>query len=64
MTHQIIFSLICATTTKSGIDERIYATGQRISDQQLALVNLEPHPFHGEWNYTTHPTDPHDHPIR
>jgi hypothetical protein len=62
VTHQVIVSLIAATTTKSGLvvrshlDERGYATGRRVSDAQLAHVNLEPHAFHGEWNYTIHPT--------
>jgi hypothetical protein len=28
----------------------------RVSDPQLASVHLEPHAFHGEWNYTIHPT--------
>jgi hypothetical protein len=62
VTHQVIVSLIAATTTKTGltvrsrIDDRIYAKGRRVSDQQLALVNLEPHDFHGEWNYTIRPT--------
>lgn len=50
------------TTTKKGLavrsrlDDRIYAKGRRVSDKQLALVNIEPHAFHGEWNYTIHPT--------
>jgi hypothetical protein len=62
VTHQVIVNLIAATTTKTGlrvqsrIDDRIYAKGRRVSDKQLALVNLEPHAFHGEWNYTIHPT--------
>jgi len=53
--------VIAATTTKTGltvrsrIDDRIYPKGRRVSDKQLALVNLEPHAFHGEWNYTIHP---------
>jgi hypothetical protein len=61
VTHQVIVNLICATTTKTGlvvrshIDNRIYPKGRRVSDKQLALVNLEPHAFHGEWNYTIHP---------
>lgn len=61
VTHQVIVSLIAATTTKTGlrvrsrIDSRVYAKGRRISDQQLAEVHLEPHAFHGEWNYTIHP---------
>lgn len=62
ITHQVIVNLIAATTTKKGLtvksrlDERVYAKGRRVSDQQLALVNLEPNAFHGEWNYTIHPT--------
>ena len=61
ITHQVIVSLIAATTTtglrvRSRIDDRPYPKGRRISDAQLALVHLEPHVFHGEWNYTIHPT--------
>ena len=62
VTHQVIVSLIAATTTKTGlrvqsqVDSRVYAKGRRISDDQLALVHLEPNAFHGEWNYTIHPT--------
>ena len=54
--------LIAATTTTTGLavssrlDERVYAKGRRVSDKQLALVNLEPDAFHGEWNYSIHPT--------
>lgn len=54
-------SLIAATTTNTGlrvkshVDPRTYAKGRRISDAQLAEVHLEPHAFHGEWNYTIHP---------
>jgi hypothetical protein len=61
ITHQVIVSLIAATTTTTGLrvqshlDPRIYAKGRRISDAQLAEVHLEPHAFHGEWNYTIHP---------
>ena len=61
VTHQVIVSLIAATTTKPGLavrcrlDTRQYPKGRRVSDRQLAEVNLEPHAFHGEWNYTIHP---------
>ncbi|MCG5052850.1 MAG: hypothetical protein KA712_07805 [Myxococcales bacterium] len=57
-------NLIAATTTKSGRlvksrgDSRTCAKGRRVSDKGLALVNLEPNVFHGEWNYTIHPTVP------
>jgi len=61
VTHQVIVNLIAATTTKTGLnvrsrlDERVYAKGRRVTDKQLAGVNLEPDAFHGEWNYTIHP---------
>ena len=62
LTHQVIVELISATKTKTGlkvrsvVDERIYPKGRRVSDTQLAQVNLEPLEFHGEWNYTIHPS--------
>jgi hypothetical protein len=54
--------LIAATTTQAGrtvpcrLDARTYPKGTRISDQQLADVNLVPAAFPGEWNYAIHPT--------
>lgn len=63
VTHQVIVNLIAATTTKTGltvrskIDSRVYPKGRRVSDAQLALINIEPNAFHGEWNYTIRPTD-------
>ena len=67
VSHQVIVELIAATKTKTGLkvysrlDQRIYATGQRISDKQLADVNLEPDAWHGEWNYTIQPNDETNH---
>jgi hypothetical protein len=58
VTHQVIVELIAATTTKARLrvecrlDERTYAKGKRISDTQMAEVNLLSDAFHGEWNYT------------
>ena len=66
VTHQVIVDLIAATKTQNGLrvhsrlDEGHYATGRRISDSQLATVNLEPNPWHGEWNYSIHPNPPCD----
>ena len=60
--HQVIIDLIGATTTKTGLsvhaelDENIYPTGIRISDAQMAALPISRHNFHGEWNYTLHPT--------
>ena len=56
--------LISATKTKAGlnvnsrIDPNEYKKGIRISDRELAKVNLVSDHFHGEWNYTIHPSDP------
>lgn len=61
VTHQVIVELIAATTTRTGLqvhsrlDERHYPTAQRVSDKQLANVNLEPDSWYGEWNYTIYP---------
>lgn len=62
VTHQVIVDLISATTTRTGLqvhcrlDERQYQTNRRVSDKQLEAVNLEPDAWHGDWNYTIHPT--------
>lgn len=61
VTHQVIVDLISATTTGKGLqvhsrlDDRLYQTNRRVSDKQLANVNLEPDSWHGEWNYTIRP---------
>jgi hypothetical protein len=57
ISHQVIISLIAATTTRSGlkvharIDEHEYPKGITVSDAELAAVNLTGHQFHPEWNY-------------
>jgi hypothetical protein len=53
-----IIELISATSTQTGLsiqadyDPNWYATGVKITNKELAAVPLEPHDFHGEWNYT------------
>ncbi|MBI2756621.1 MAG: hypothetical protein HYX52_07920, partial [Chloroflexi bacterium] len=32
-----------------------YPTGVVVTDAELATVQLERDPFHGEWNYAIHP---------
>jgi hypothetical protein len=57
-----IVSLIGSTTTTSGlrvrseIDQGRYPKGVVITDEQMATVNLHPHSFHADWNYTIQPT--------
>ena len=61
ITHQVIVSLIGATTTKTGlkvkaeIDPNKYAKGRKITDAEMATLNITRDEFHGEWNYTIHP---------
>ena len=51
-------NLIGATTTKTGLrvradfDKEFYPTKVKVTDSELAMVDLHPHKFHGEWNYT------------
>ena len=58
-----IVSLIGATRSRSGLrirselDRGRYPRGVTVTDAQLATVRLERHRFHGDWNYTIHPTD-------
>lgn len=56
-----IVNLIGNTTTETGLtvkavlDERVYETGIKVSDEDLARVNITRNTFHGEWNYTIAP---------
>jgi hypothetical protein len=57
----VIVRLIGATTTdkglkvKSALDRRKYPAGIKVTDAELANVNLKPDAFHGEWNYRIRP---------
>ena len=61
ISHEVIVQLIKSTTTKQGLkvdcqlDTNIYPPGQKVTDEQLAQVNLKREAFHGEWNYTILP---------
>lgn len=57
ISHQVIVDLIAATTTKTGlkvraeIDSSLYPSGLKVSDEQVAALNIQRDAFHGEWNY-------------
>jgi len=61
ISHEVVVELIGATTTRTGLtvqavrDTGRYPTKIKVSDAELATVQLQPHPFHGEWNYTISP---------
>jgi hypothetical protein len=62
ISRQVVIDLIAATTTRTGLevyarlDEGTYPKAIKISDAQLAAVNLQGHEFHPEWNYTITPS--------
>jgi transposase len=59
--HEVIVNLIAATTTKTGLkvraklDKRRYPKGLKVSDAEMALLNIDRNDFHGEWNYVIGP---------
>jgi transposase len=62
LSRQAVVSLIGATTSTKGLkvyarlDENTYERGIKITDAQLAAINLTPAEFHGDWNYTISPS--------
>ena len=58
---ETVVSLISGTTTQNGlkidciVDNNIYETGRKISDEELAQVNLFPYEQLGKWNYKIKP---------
>ena len=61
VSHDVIVNLIANTTTQAGLkiraelDRGIYPTGIKITDAELADLNLKLALFHGDWNYTLLP---------
>ena len=62
--YETIVNLISRTTTAKGLkvtcrlDRRKYPTGRKVTDAEIKRVNLKRNAFHGEWNYTIHPSTP------
>ena len=61
VSHDVVVKLIGATMTKTGLkvkaklDKRKYPLKLKVTDEQMESLNIEPHKFHGEWNYTIRP---------
>lgn len=57
----VVVELIRHTTTdhgleiKAALDEQIYPTGIKVSDEEFNAVLIERDEFHGEWNYKIRP---------
>jgi len=58
---ETIVSLIAATTTSTGLtvhaelDSQSYQAGIKVTDEELAQVNMLRDKFHGDWNYEIRP---------
>ena len=59
-----VVELIAATTTKTGLqvrcelDTNAYAKGIKVTDAEMAALNITGNTFHPEWNYTISPRPP------
>jgi hypothetical protein len=64
VSYRVIVELISATTTKTGLtvrcelDRNTYPKGIVVSDREMANINITRDAFHGDWNYTIHPSIP------
>lgn len=61
VSHEVVIQLIASTTTQTGLkvraqaDTGCYPDKIKVSDEEMAQLNLERDLFHGEWNYTLKP---------
>jgi hypothetical protein len=58
---EVVVQLIGSTRTREGLevhawlDEVEYEKGRKVTDAELAALNIKRNRFHGEWNYELHP---------
>jgi hypothetical protein len=61
VSHDLIVKLIGSTTTKTGLkvkaalDQTLYESGIKVTDEELDAVRIKRDDFHGEWNYSISP---------
>lgn len=61
VSHEVIINLIANTSTDQGLrikaelDTANYPLRTKVTDHELAAVNIKRHKFHGDWNYSIHP---------
>jgi len=59
--YEVIVNLIAATRTKTGLkvyavlDDSTYPLRKKVSEAEMQVLQITPHEFHGEWNYTIRP---------
>lgn len=63
VSYETVVNLIGATKTtkgltiKANLDQAKYQKGLKVSDQEMDMINITKHDFHGEWNYTISPSN-------
>ncbi|MCP5003610.1 MAG: ISAzo13 family transposase, partial [Planctomycetes bacterium] len=61
LTRETVVNLIANTRTQKGLeiksmlDQNQYETGIKVSDEEMAGLNIRKAKFHGEWNYKISP---------
>lgn len=62
VSYEVVLQLISATTTSSGLrvqaelDSARYPTKIKVPAAEMARLQITPHPFHGDWNYSLAPS--------
>ena len=62
LSREVVVNLIGSVNTEQGLrvkaalDENTYEPGIKVSDSDLAAINLRRDEFHGEWNYRVRPS--------
>lgn len=61
ISHEVIINLIAGTTTRKGLkvyaelDDSLYPSGIKVSDEEFEQIRIIRNEFHGEWNYRIEP---------
>jgi hypothetical protein len=61
LSHEVIINLIANTTTEQGLrieaelDTASYPLGTKVTNDELDMVKIKRHKFHGDWNYSIRP---------
>jgi len=61
VSYAVILSLLAATSTstgltvESGLDTSSYPVGRKVTDEEMATIQIKRDEFHGEWNYIISP---------
>lgn len=61
ISHEVIVNLIASTRTGKGLkvycqlDSNTYEKGVKVTDEEMASLNIKHSNFRGEWNYTIYP---------